>query len=94
MASTEAKSASRSGTDERLLEDAFQLKLLAPSFEARDVLHGVGIELDRDDFDDLRVRRIITRKLLCQTQALAKPQLFLMILMRTILLGQSLTLMS
>ena len=47
-------SASRAATDERLLENAFQLKLLCPSWEARDVLHAVGIELDRDDYDGLR----------------------------------------
>ena len=50
-------STSRSNTDDRLLEDAFQLKLLATSMDSTDILKAVGVDLERPDFQDL------TRKL-------------------------------
>ena len=66
-------SASRLATDERLLEDAFQLKLLSPGWGTRDVLFAVGIELDRDDYDDLRAR--LRDKVRAHTQQHGMPVL-------------------
>ena len=49
-----ALSESQEAVDERLLNDAVQLKHLWPDFEARDVLYAVGIDLERKDYQEIK----------------------------------------
>ena len=47
---------SRAAADQRPLDDAFNLKLLAPSWDLSEVLHAVGMDKQRPDYNSLRMQ--------------------------------------